>query len=441
LNLSTSGPAIQQHLPPTLVEDQPIREKRKSKPRWLLLAFEVCLLAIILHAITSFIWSPQFLTLGDVIEYHQYALAFWTQAPLFHQFPQEYPPLALLPFTFTLSPFSGILYYWAFAFWIGVIICLSYLWLARMASHRTALAYALYLLVGAMATLLMRYDLLPALATFGALLLAERKRYAWAYAMLAVGVLLKLYPAFLLPVLMAAEWRERSAIGSTTQNRQKERYRLLWQRGRPMLKNLGTFAALVVLGFGLPLAINTLQVTSVFTYNLERPIQIESLPGSLLWLGTFFGFPVQGVISFGSLNLIGPLEDLLKLLSSVGLVAGSLLVYWRVWRGQLALGQAFLAAVGVILICNKVLSPQYLIWILPLVAYVVGFDLLWFLICLLNTLIYPFLYHVYYHVDNEITNPVLLGVIAARNAALIVAVVRAVLGKPAWPRILKGING
>lgn len=441
MNLSTSGPAIQQHLPPSLIENQTINEKKKSRPHWLLLTFEVCCLAVILHAITSFIWSPQFLTLGDVIEYHQYALAFWTQAPLFHQFPQEYPPLALLPFALTLSPIPGILYYWAFAFWIGLIVCLSYLWLARAVSHRTALVYALYLLVGAMATLLMRYDLLPALATLGALLLAERKHYAWAYTLLAVGVLLKLYPAFLVPVVMAAEWRETSPMRSTAQDGWEKKRMLLWQRSQPLLKSLGMFVALVALGFGLPLAINTLQVTSVFTYNLERPIQIESLPGSLLWLGTFFGFPTQGIISFGSLNLVGPLEDPLKLLSLLGLVGGSVLVYWRAWRGQLSLGQAFLAAIGIILIFNKVLSPQYLIWALPLVAYVLGFDLLWFLICLLNTLIYPFLYHVYYHVDNEITNPVLLGVIAIRNAFLILAVVRAVMGKPAWPKILKVVNG
>lgn len=441
MNFSTSRPAIQHHLPPLAAEDQPIDDRRKARPHWLLLAIEVCFLAIILRFITSFIWSPQFLTLGDVAEYHQYALAFWTQPPLFHQFPQEYPPLALLPFLLTLSPFSSIRYYWAFAFWIGVIFCFSYLWLARGLSHRKALAYALYLLASAMATLLMRYDLLPALATLGALLLAERKRYAWAYALLAVGALLKLYPAFLVAVVLAAEWRETSLTHSMVQVEWKEKRRWLWQRGQPILKHLIIFAALVALGFGLPLAINTLEVTSVFTYNLERPIQIESLPGSLLWLGTFLGVPAQGVISFGSLNLVGPLEDPLKLLSLLGLVGGSLLVYWRVWRGQLSLGQGFLAAIGIVLICNKVLSPQYLIWVVPLVAYVLGFDLLWLLICLLNTLIYPFLYHVYYHVGKEVTNPMLLGVVAIRNALLILAVVRAILGKPAWPSWLKSLNG
>ncbi len=373
------------------------------------------------------------------MEYHQYALAFWTQPPLFHRFPLEYPPLALFPFLFTLSPAPNIPYYWSFAWCMGAIMCLSYLWLARVISHRKALVYALYLLVGTMATLMMRYDLLPALATLGALLLAERRRYAWASALLAIGALLKLYPAFLLPVLMLTQWRESLPLRTPPQERSDQAphapLRELWQRGKPLLRGVGVFVSLLALGFGAPLLLNPQESTSVFTYNLARPIQIESAPGSLLWLGTFLGFPVQGEVSFGSLNLVGPLGDPLKLLSLVGLVVGSLLVYWRIWRGRLTLGQAFVATLGLVLLFNKVLSPQYFIWMLPLVAYVVELDFLWLLICLLTTLIYPFLYHVYYHVGHEITNPVLLCTIAIRNALLIAAVARAVWGKAAWPRI------
>ncbi|HEU5368726.1 MAG TPA: glycosyltransferase family 87 protein, partial [Ktedonobacterales bacterium] len=251
-------------------------------------------MAGILYYITTIIWSRAYLTLGDVIEYHQYALAFWTQPPLFHQFPQEYPPLALIPFAFTLSPFSGILYYKAFAFWMGTILCLSYLWLARSVSHRKALIYALYLLVGAMATLLMRYDLLPALTTLGALMLTERKRYAWAYVLLAVGALLKLYPAFLVPVVMAAQWQEiPSERAAPSDTPKQEAQASLWQRAQPLLKGVWLFVLIVALGFGVPLAFNAAQATSVFSYNLTRPIQVESAPASLLWLGSFIGFPVR----------------------------------------------------------------------------------------------------------------------------------------------------
>jgi hypothetical protein len=439
LNIPEPEALIQQPIPSCSSPGPDLDERVQAKPGGLLLALEVCGLVGILCAIAALIWSPPFLTLGDIDEYHRYALAFWTQTPLFHQFPQEYPPLALIPFSFTLSPLPGIHDYWAFAWWMGVIFCLSYLWLARSISHRIALVYALYLLVGTMATLFMRYDLLPALATLGALLLAERKRYAWAYVLLAVGVLLKLYPAFLLPVVMAAHWHEGPLARSEPQAAPvQKKLALLWQRWQPLLQGPGIFVALLALGFGLPLATNTQAAASVFQYNLARPIQLESTPASLLWLGTFFGFPVQGVISFGSLNLAGPLEDPLKLLALAGLIGGSLLIYWRVWRGNLSLGQAFLATIGCILIFNKVLSPQYFIWVLPLAAYILGCDLLWLLICLLTTLIYPFLYHVYFHVAHAITSPVLLWAIAIRNALLVLAVGRAMQGKPAWPKRLPG---
>jgi hypothetical protein len=428
-----------QQLSPSPAEERAADDTKKAIPRWLLLGVEVACLAVLLRLILTLLWATQYLTLGDVQEYHRYALAFWTQAPLFHQFPREYPPLAVIPFLFTLSSSSSLPYSWAFAWWMGAMVCLAYLWLASVASHRKALIFALYLLAGTMGTLLTRYDLLPALVTFGALLLAERKRYTWAYALLAVGVLLKLYPVFLVPVLAAKQWRESMPLNMAMQNSLDEQHvplrkraAMLWQHGTPLLKGLGVFGVLVALGFGVPLAMNTLETTSVFSYNLDRPTQLESVPASLLWLASFFGFPVRGDLSFGSVNLVGALESPVKLLSLVGLVGGLLLIYWRVWRGKLSPGQAFLAAVGVLLISNKVLSPQYFIWILPLVAYVAGFDLLWLLICIVTTLIYPVFYHLYYHVAHEITNPVFLWTIAIRNALLLIAIVRAVQGKPAW---------
>ncbi len=435
MNVPGSRAVIQPHIASTPLPAQTPATTTQRKPDWLFFAFELCCLAGLLCTLPTFIWSAPFLTLGDVNEYNQYALAFWTQAPLFHQFPQEYPPLSLVPFAFTLTPFHGILYYWAFAFWMAIIFCLSYLWMALAVSHRKALVYALYLLAGATATLLMRFDLLPALATLGALVMAERKHYHWAYALLALGVLLKLYPAFLVPVVVAAQWRDGPAeISMPPAPLLGQPSLALWyRRGQPIMKGLSLFAALLAVGFGGPLALNFQQATSVFTYNLARPIQIESVAASLLWLGTLFGFPVQGEGSFGSVNLVGPLSSPLKVLSLAGLVGGSLLVYWRVWSGNLSLGQAFLATIGVVMVFNKVLSPQYFIWVLPLVAYVLGLDLFWLVLCCLTTLIYPFLYHFYYHVAHQATNPIMLWTIAIRNVLLTVAVVRAVQGKAAWP--------
>ena len=60
----------------------------------------------------------------------------------------------------------------------------------------------LLVLPGAMYFSLLRYDVLPALATAVAFGCADRKRWGWAGVWLAVGVGLKLYPVLFLPVLL-----------------------------------------------------------------------------------------------------------------------------------------------------------------------------------------------------------------------------------------------
>ena len=422
-----------------------------SQPGWQLLFFDVCCLTGLL-ALTIYVsWRNNDFPAGDPVEYHAYATAFWNGPPRFHAFPKEYPPLSLIPFSLTLFPPSSVHYFWVFALWMGLIVCLSYLWFARARSRTKAITYALYLLIGATSTLLMRFDVLPALVTLGALVLAERKRYLWAYGLLAIGVLLKLYPGLLVPVLMAGHWREMASAhqasadederdwcqplaafwrGSTgTITNEREALRTVWQRSKGVLSGLGMFIFVTLLGFGIPALINFSGTRSEFTYALARPIQIESVPASLLWLGAFLGFPVTPNLSFNSLNLVGPLESPMKLLSLLVLVGGMLLVCWRVLRGKLSLGQGFVALVAVILASNKLLSPQYLLWILPLVAYVEGFDLLWLTICALTTLIFPFLYHTRQPVLLVPTNPWFLPMIALRNALLVAATVLAVRGR------------
>ncbi|HEY7356654.1 MAG TPA: hypothetical protein VH590_09315, partial [Ktedonobacterales bacterium] len=127
------------------------------------------------------------------------------------------------------------------------------------------------------------------------------------------------------------------------------------------------------------------------------------------------------------------LDGVIKPLSLLALVGGTLLVCWRVYNGKLALGQGFVAMVAVVLASNKLLSPQYIMWILPLVAYVEGFDLLWLTICALTTLIFPFIYQTRHPILLVPTNPAFLPTIALRNAFLVTAAVLAVRGRQ--PRV------
>src|SRR5690348_18264313 len=82
---------------------------------------------------------------GDVMEYEQYARAFWFGSPPFRALPIEYPPLALAPFTLTLFP-NGAGPYVAFGIWMGAITILVYLTLTLGWSRRAAISFGMYLL-------------------------------------------------------------------------------------------------------------------------------------------------------------------------------------------------------------------------------------------------------------------------------------------------------
>ncbi|HEV7128159.1 MAG TPA: glycosyltransferase 87 family protein [Ktedonobacterales bacterium] len=380
----------------------------------------------------------------DVREYRLYALRFWTQPPLFHHLPVEYPPLSIVPFTLSvLPPLSDVMS--VFMVWMGLLFVGGYCWLRRVAGSPRARTYAIYVLIGAASTVFARFDLVPALVTLLALYCAQRRRFRWAYILLALGVLLKLYPVFLIPLVAIEQWRTlhpaptaaatdghggriaslgavvRALIGPVDRA-------ALWSVAR----GLGACAAVIVLGFGGAALLSGAGAFSGFSYAGLRPLQIESTPASLLWFGRFLGFPAHDVYTFHSLNLVGPLDVLLEPLSALALVLGCLVVYWRHLRGRLDAGHAFVACLCMVLVTNKIFSPQYLIWVLPLVAYVMELDLLWLAVGVLTTLIYPFLYFAHPHILLVAADWRFLPAIALRNVLLVVVTVRATLDRPAW---------
>jgi len=196
---------------------------------------------------------------------------------------------------------------------------------------------------------------------------------------------------------------------------------------RPMLRGVALCLTLIAAGFGGALALNTRGTLSAFLYAGQRPLQVESMPASLLWLGTLVGIPAFPDYSFVSLNYVGALDGVLRPLSAVALVAGCALVYWRQARGKLGVGRAFLACLAIVLVTNKIFSPQYLIWLLPIVAYVEGFDLLWVVICLLTWLDFPIIYQQRHPIITVPYNPLFMPEVALRNGLLLWAAARAII--------------
>ncbi len=370
---------------------------------------------------------------GDIDLYHSYAHAFWLAGGLPHIIPTEYPLLAVLPFSLTMLPpvHQAVI---VFGLWMLVLFVAGFVVLGRRESPRVAEICAVYLVVGAFATAVGRYDLVPLAITLGAYWFARSRRFLPAYALLAAGTLLKLYPAALLPII---------AI---------EQYRVLGRgvlRSRPpagVLGGVAAFSAIVAAGFGMAHLLDPAGWLGPFTYSLRRPIQVESVAATLLWAGSLAGFPVRPDRSFLSFNLVGSLEGTVGIICDAAFVAGVAWVLWRQASGKLDLGRALVALLLVVICTGRVFSPQYLIWVLPFIAIVERrYNPAWLVVCALTTLIYPIAYSGL-AIDGS-APPVefplwFLGAIALRNFVMVAASLRFLSWTPPqasleareWPR-------
>ena len=298
----------------------------------------------------------------------------------FHTLPHEYPLLALAPFSLGLVASSHSWYQVAFGVCMALVAALIYLLLVRYRSRRAAIVCALYLVAGGWGTAAGRFDLVPSAFTLIAVICATTKRWNWAFAALALGVLLKLYPIVLLPPFLIAQQME------------SREHPYCWRRLVP----LGVFVAVCAGVTILSLLLSVQSTLAPFTYFKNRPFQIESSWASLFWLLRAPGHPLHLEQTYGSLNVLSPLSVYVALWSKILPIVALLYVYWLQWRRKINLAATTLLTLLVVIFTGKVFSPQYLLWVAPLVAYV-GEDSPWWLlpwttISLLTTWIYPYIY-------------------------------------------------
>jgi uncharacterized membrane protein len=257
----------------------------------------------------------------------------------YRDFDLEYPPGALPVFVApSVAPQDDYVraFEWLMAA-LGVIAVFCAATIRLGASAYLAIAP---LLVGA--TVLSRFDLWPAALTVAALaaLLAGRHRLGWG--VLGVAVAAKLYPLVIVPPALA--WARRRG------------------RLRAALAGVATFAAMVV-----PFVVLSPDgVWRSLERQVSRPLQIESLGAAFL---KEFGNPsVES--SHGSQNLAhhGSVATTLVALQITGL----LIVWILAVRDPDDLVRNAAAAVAVFVAFGKVFSPQYMIWLVPLVPLVRG---------------------------------------------------------------------
>lgn len=195
---------------------------------------------------------------------------------------------------------------------------------------------------------LARFDLVPGALALAAVLARTAGRSATWSAMLGLGAAVKAFPAILYPVLLRGERSLRRVIVAG-------------------LVPLAVAAALVLVlddGFG-----------SAISYHAGRELQIESLGASPILIADLLGAEVGTEFSSGSLNVVGGGAELLRALSLVVLVALYLLLVVAAWRSRAPLPEAATAALAIAVVFAPVLSPQFLLWLLPVSTAAYGLRL------------------------------------------------------------------
>jgi hypothetical protein len=362
-----------------------------------------------------------FFDVSDIFYYIGFAQKVSQGLRVYKDFAFEYPPLALP--LLALLPHADPA---AYADWFAaemIVLCsaaaaltgatAAALWRGLGRPLAAAAAYAVAVLAAGAITA-NRYDVAVALTLAACLFFLARRHPAAAGGALGLGVALKLTPGMLLPlVLIVAETRRR----------------MLWA--------LAAFLVFAALPF-LPFLDRFHGLTYVITYNTQRPMQIESVPGTpYLIAGALGRWGISTGSSFGSQSLGGPGSVVVARLSVwVGLlaVAG---IYVLIWRRRALLraapehvALAALACVLVFTVFNKVLSPQYMCWTFPLVALVVvgrgawqrAAGVLTLAAIALTQVEFP---HLYWDVVALQRGPVT--VVVARNLVLVAAALVAVL--------------
>jgi Glycosyltransferase family 87 len=281
----------------------------------------------------------------------------------YRDFPVEYPPLAFAAFLPPrLAGEAG--YADAFTDLMG-LMAVAVAAVAALAAGRTwgtsrALVAGLLAASGpaiAGSVGLTRFDLWPTLLVALALWAAAARRDTAAGAFLGLGLAAKLWPALCLVPLLALAARRGGRD----------------QAGR-------TLAAFVLAG-GLPFALALGLSPSGLWHSLSvqagRPLQVESSGAALLVaVAHLGGEPQYGVVTTsGSQNLTGGAVPLVTTLTGL-LAAAGVLAAWlagvravrRAPGERAAVGEAArfaLAAVVAAMAFGRVLSPQYVLWLLP----------------------------------------------------------------------------
>ncbi len=349
-------------------------------------------------------------TVNDLFVYRTYADLFAAGNLPYRDVGFEYPPLAALPLWLAGLPGRDPGTYEA-SFGVLMAACAI---VGQQLAMRLAGARRAGLLVGwllALAPVLIgasvrtHFDALPVAMALGGLLALARGRNDLGFLLLGLGTMTKLFPGLLAVVAIVWLWAARGDA-------------------RAALRGAAIFLAVVAL-ISLPFAGDG--YVDSFRFHLDRPVQIESMPATVLFaLG---GSEVTGTNlrpdRFKSNGLDGGHAELVAALFAALLVLALAAIVALAARGRDARHVVLtgFAALLAFVTLGKVFSPQYVIWIAPFaaLAWVWGQRVVAVLCGAGIVLTHVEFPGRYFDLINEQRDVVLL--VAARNVVLLVALV------------------
>lgn len=352
--------------------------------------------------------------ISDTVVYATYGERIASGDVPYRDFEVEYPPGALVPFvapalvSSTQSRYDDS-FEALMIVALAVASCLIVVSLRalRASPARVVFAVASFLLGVVLLGpfVLTRFDLYAAALCLAAVCAMLHRRSYLGPILLGAAIATKIYPAVMLPLLVVRTWRRdgRSAA-------------------------LGGVALTIgsVLAVYLPFALVAPEgvVTSVWR-QLGRPLQIESLGSAvLLALHHAAGMPLDWASGSGSQNLTGAVSVVASALTTVVGVAALAFVWVRFGRGDSEDAARFVryaaAATVAFVTFGKVLSPQFLVWLLAIVVLVPGIrgalaTILLLVSCLLTRAWFP---HGYWDLVKQF-DPTASWLVLARDIVLV----------------------
>jgi hypothetical protein len=316
----------------------------------------------------SFAYRSFHLTLGDTTIYYKYASQMLNGAIPYRDFTIEYPPFSipfiLLPgYISTLFGGSVEDYLLAFQFEsyllaVGILVIIS--WFLRKKYPAPSYTYRVLFLGLAFPLisffLFRRFDAAPAFLLVLSFYLLYLYRPVWSGFFLGLAASAKLYPLLVLPLLLIYFWR----------NKGNWKFTLWLSLGFMIAIGISVIPFLIISPNGL---------AAFLQYQGERGLQIESLFASIAWLGSQSGFaPAIKIYDHNSTGYVSSWTSWLLPLSTLLSIGGMLALLGYFWwtanpkRTKLDKDWLLYASFLVItwfIISNKVISPQYMIWLIP----------------------------------------------------------------------------